>query len=176
IRERDNAAFGHPRHGFDILGKAAAIGSEASGQSGRFVLRARGEEAFLAIETSAAGSMVEAHHPIARRPLGYAATHRNDCACELVTKNLRGFDVTLEDFLDVGAADAACGDFDKHFAVAYFGHGDFFDAHDPLVAQDASAHGFRDGPERFQRLWHGSEAAHVAETSSTSGWEIFVQF
>lgn len=53
----------------------------------------------------------------------------------------------MEDFLDVGAADAACGYFDKDFAIGDFRDWNFFDAHDSLFAKDARAHGFGDGTE-----------------------------
>ena len=69
----------------------------------------------------------------------------DDGAGEFVAEDLGRLDVALEDFFDVGAADAAGGDFDEDFARADFGDGDFFDEDDSLFAEDAGAHRFRDG-------------------------------
>ena len=74
----------------------------------------------------------------------------------------------MEDFFDIGAADAAGGDFDEDFAVGDFRNGDFFDADEAFSAVDAGAHGFGDGGEGVRRFEGGEDAAHVAETSSTS--------
>src|ERR1700685_3133629 len=40
VRERNNAAFCDPRHGFHVFGEAAAIRSQARRKAGRFVLLA----------------------------------------------------------------------------------------------------------------------------------------
>jgi hypothetical protein len=53
----------------------------------------------------------------------------------------------MENFLDVGAADAARGDFDEHFSLGDFGDGNFFDADETFFAEDAGAHGFGDRAE-----------------------------
>src|SRR5580704_2040094 len=176
VREWDNAAVGHPGHGFYILSEAAAVGREAGGQPGCFVLLALGEEALLAIKASPARDMVEAHNPVAGRPLVDAPADGDDGAGKLVAQNLRRLDVTLKDFLDVRAANAAGGHFNEQFAFADFGDGDFLDADDSCFAENTCPHGFRDGPERLQRFCRCAEAAHVAETSSTPGWATFVQF
>jgi hypothetical protein len=91
--------------------------------------------------------VVEAHDTIAGLPFCYAGANGNDSAREFVTQDLWRLDVTLENFLDVGTADAASGDFDQDFVIADFGHGYFFDANDSFFAIDASAHGFGDGAE-----------------------------
>src|SRR5580704_5128751 len=174
VRERDHAAVGDPGHGFYILSEAAAVGREAGGQPGRFILLALGEEALLAIKASPARDMVEAHNAVARRPLVYASADGDDGARKLVAQNLRRLDVTLKDFLDVRAANAAGRHFNEHFAFADFGDGDFFDADDSFFPENTGPHGSRDGPERLQLFCCCAEAAHVAETSSILGWASFV--
>ncbi len=166
IWERYDAAFGYPGHGFDVLRETAAVGRKPCRESRRFVLLALGEEALLTIKASATRGMVKAHDAVAGRPLGYATANRNDRACELVTKNLRGFHITLEDLLDVRTADAAGRYLDEHFAVEHFRDRDLLDVNEAFVTVDTGTHGFRDGPQRFQSLRHGPEAAHVAENSS----------
>ena len=96
---------------------------------------------------------------------GDAAADGDDGAGQFVAENLRRFDVTLEDFLDVGAADAAGGDFDEHFAVADFGDGDFFDADDAFFAIDAGAHGLGDGAERLRGVRASCRCCSCAATS-----------
>ena len=146
VGERHDAALGDPRHGFHVLGEAAAVWREARGQAGRFVLLALGKEAFFAVEAPAAGRVVKAHYAIAGRPFVYPATDRDDCAGEFVAEDLRRLDVALEDFLDVGAADAAGRDFDEDFAVADFGHGNFFDADDAFSRKTPARMVFGIGP------------------------------
>src|SRR5712664_2580870 len=108
---------------------------------------------------------METHHAIAGLPFGDAGADRNDRTCEFVTEDLRRLDITLKDFFDVGAANAAGGDFDQGFVIADFRNGDFFDAHDSFFAVDAGAHGFGDGAESICGLYNHSRANHVAETS-----------
>jgi hypothetical protein len=76
----------------------------------------------------------------------------------------RRLNVTLEDFLNVGAADATGGDFDEHFAGGEFGDGYLFDAHDSLFAVDARAHGFRDGARDLWRFQHALGMTHRLAT------------
>jgi hypothetical protein len=95
---------------------------------------------------------MKTHHAIAWHPLGYSAADRDDRAGKFVAEDLRRLDVTLEDFLDVRAADAASGDLDQHFAIADFRDGDFLDADLAFVAIDTGAHGFWDRPNRVQSL------------------------
>src|SRR5882757_6861855 len=152
VRERDDAALGNPGHGFDVFAEAAAVGREASGEAGRLVLLALRIEALFAVKAGAAGRVVEAHHAIAGLPFGDAGADGDYCAGEFVAEDLRRLDITLKDFLDVGAADPASGDFDEDFVDADFGDGDFFDADDSFFAVDASAHGFGDGAEGLQRF------------------------
>ncbi len=147
VGERDDAALGDPRHGFDVFAEAATVGREAGGEAGGFVLLALREEAIFAVEAGAAGRVMEAHHAIAGFEFCDAGADGDDGAGEFVAEDLGRFDVALEDFLDVGAADAAGGDFDEDFARADFGDGDFFDADDSLFAIDAGAHRFGDGAE-----------------------------
>ena len=75
---------------------------------------------------------------------------------------MRRWNVSVEDFFDVGAADAASGDFDQDFVVAYFGDGDFFDADDTLFAVDAGVHGLGNGPKCLQYSGHGGRLTHEA--------------
>src|SRR5580692_10679113 len=176
VRERDNAAVGDPGHGFYILSEAAAVWREAGGQPGCFILLALGEEALLTIKAPPARNMVEAHDAVAGRPLVYATADGDDRAGKFVAQNLRRLDVTLKDFLDVRAANAAGGHFNEHFAFANFGDGDFLDADDSFFAENTGPHGFRDGPLRLPRFCRCAEAAHVRETSSILGSATLVQF
>lgn len=90
---------------------------------------------------------MKTHHAVAGLELCDSATCSNNSACEFMAEDLRRLNITLEDFLDVRAADAAGGYFDEDFVVADFGNGHFFDADDSLFAIDAGAHGFGDGAE-----------------------------
>jgi hypothetical protein len=127
------------------------------------------KKALLTIEASAAWRVVKTHDAIAGHPLGYATSNRDHGTSKLVTQNLRWLYVSLENFLDVGATNAASGDFDKHFTVADFRNGNFFDSDDTFVPEDTGAHYLRDWPMRVQGFCCCSGAAHVAETSSTFG-------
>src|SRR5262249_41148323 len=95
-----------------------------------------------AVITFLARNVVKAHHPVTRFKLRHAQARSGDRACELVAENLWRLDVTLENFLNVGATDAACGNFDEDFARANFRDRHFFDADYALFAIDTSAHGF----------------------------------
>src|ERR1700687_2602362 len=176
VGKRDDAALGYPGHGFHVFAEATAVGCEAAGEAGGFVLLALREEAFLAVKAFAAGRVMEAHDAIAGLPFGDAGADRYHGAGEFVTADWRRLDVALEDFFDVGAANAAGGDFDEDFVIADLGNGNFLDAHDALFAVDAGAHRFRDGAESFQRFDDGASTAHRAVTScsSTGGhpWEL----
>src|SRR5262249_52387320 len=63
IGKGHDTPFGNPRHGFDVLREAAAIGREAAGKAGGLVLLALGEEAVLAVEALTTRDVVKAHHP-----------------------------------------------------------------------------------------------------------------
>ena len=165
VRERDNATFGNPGHGFGVFGKTAAVGSEARGQTGGFVLLALREEAPLAIKTVAARNMMETHDAIAGLPFRDAATDRNDRASELVAKNLGRLNIAMEDFLDIGSAYAARRDLDEDFAFGNFGNGNFLDADHALLAVDPGAHGLGDGTNRAGGFQGWACAAHRATTS-----------
>jgi hypothetical protein len=113
-------------------------------------LHALGKEALLTIEASAAWRVVKTHDAIAGNPLGYATSNGDDGASKFVAQNLRRLNVTVENFLDVGATNAASGDFDEHFTVANFRDGNFFDADDTFVPEDTGAHDLRNWPKRVQ--------------------------
>ena len=166
VGQRDDAAFGDPGHGFDIFGETTAVGSEAAGEAGGFVLLALREEAAFAIETCAARDVVETHHTVAAFPFGHAGADGDHRAGEFMAEDLRRLDVAVIDFLDVGAADAAGGDFDEDFAVGNVGNGDFFDAVDGFVAENAGAHGFGYGPESALRLLCCFRPTHAVFTCS----------
>src|SRR6267154_616915 len=168
VRERDDAALGNPGHSFDVFAETAAVGREAAGEPRGLVLLALRIEALFAVEAGAAGRVVETHHAITGLPFGDAGADRDYRAGEFVAEDLRRLDVTLEDFFNVGAADAASGDFDEDFVDADFGDGDFFDADNSLFAVDAGAHGFGDGAESLQRFHYGAGTAHRAATSCNS--------
>src|SRR5437762_7078195 len=166
--QRDHAAFGNPRHRFDIFSKAATVGRKAGRETSGFVLLALGERAAFAVKAGTAGNVMETHHAIAGLKFRHAGTDGNDGAGEFVAEDLRWLDVSLENFLDVGPADAAGGDSYKKFAFTYFGDGDFFDADNSLFAVDTCAHGFGDGAERLQRSGHNRTGSHRAATSRNS--------
>src|SRR5580698_676794 len=147
VGKRNNAALSDPWHGFYVFAEAAAVGREACGEAGGFVLLALRKEAIFAVEAGAAGRVMEAHHAVAGLESCDTGANGDDGAGEFVAEDLRRFDVTLEDFLNVGAADAASGDFDQNFARADFGDGDFFNADDSLFAIDARAHRLGDDAE-----------------------------
>ena len=69
----------------------------------------------------------------------------DDGAGQFVSQDLRRIYVGLENFLDVGAADAAGRDFNQDFAVANFRDGNLFDADATLFAIYASVHGLGHG-------------------------------
>ena len=112
---------------------------------------------------------METHDSVAWFPFGDAGAHSDDGACELVTQDLRGGYVGLKNFFDVGAADAARGDFDKDFALGDVGDGNFFDADDALFAVDTGVHGFGDGSQGGSGMKHGSRFAHEAAASCNAG-------
>src|SRR6266403_1997154 len=161
VRQRDDSALGNPGHSFDVFAETAAVGREAAGEPRGLVLLALRIEALFAVEAGAAGRVVETHHAITGLPFGDAGTDGDYCAGEFVAEDLRRLDVTLEDFLDVGAADSASGDFDEDFVDADFGNGDVFDADDSLFAVDAGTHGFGDGAESLQRFYNGAGTAQA---------------
>src|SRR6266481_1410875 len=161
IGQRYDSAFGYPGHGFDVFGEATAVGGEPAGEACRLVLLALREEATLAIETIAAGYVMETHHTVALDPLRYAAAHCYDRAGYFMAQNLRRRNVGVINLLDVGAADAASGDFDEHFAIAHFWDGDFLDANDSLSAVDTGAHSLGDGPESVQGFANDADAGHT---------------
>src|SRR5260221_8033194 len=142
VGQRDDAAFGHPRHRLDVLSKATTVGREAGSKTGGFVLLALGERAALAVKAGATGNVMEAHDAIAGLEFCHTRADGYDRAGEFVAEDLWRLDVTLENFLDVRAADAAGGHLDEKFAFTYFGYRDFFDADDSLFAIDAGAHRF----------------------------------
>src|SRR5206468_6219964 len=117
-----------PGHGFNVLGEAASIGSKACGQARGLVLLALREKAALAIKTLFAGYVMKAHHAVAGSEFCETRPGCNDGASQFVTEDLRRVHVTSEDFLNIGAADAAGSDFDQDFVGTDFGDGDFFDA------------------------------------------------
>ena len=65
VGQGDDAAFGDPRHGFDVFAEAAAVGSEACGEAGGLVLLALRKEAAFAVETFAARDVVKTHDAVA---------------------------------------------------------------------------------------------------------------
>jgi hypothetical protein len=125
------------------------------------VLFALREETAFAVKALLAGDVVKAHHAVAGLKLANARARDDHGSGELVAEDLRWFDVTLEDFFDVGAADATGGDFDEDFVGPDVGNRDFFNANEAFVAIDAGAHGSRDGVKcsaRFRRCWKPSSS------------------
>ena len=112
---------------------------------------------------------MKAHHAIAGSEFFDAWSGGDDGSGEFVAENLRRLDITLEDFFYVGAADAACGDFDEDFVGANFGDGDIFDANDAFIAIHACAHDSGDRPESAERFNGCAGVAHCATTCFTLG-------
>src|SRR5579859_3707733 len=164
VGQGDDAAFRNPGHRFDIFGKAATVGREASGEASGFVLLALGKRTAFAVKTCAARNVMKAHHAIARPEFRHGRADGDDGAGQFMTKDLRRFNVTLENFLDVCAANAAGSDFDEEFAFANFRHVDFFDPNDSLFAVDTRAHGFGDGVEC---TWRGGSSFCCAHQTAT---------
>src|SRR5215470_11271460 len=169
VGQRDDPALGNPGHGFDILGKAATVRTEARRKAGGLVLPALREKPAFAIKAVLAWDVMKTHHPIAGLELGDARTGGDDRAGKLMTQDLRRLDVALEDFLDVRAADPAGCDFDQHFVAGDVRNGNFFDADDTLVTIDAGAHGPGDGCQGSKGFGHRRRRAHRAATSRSSG-------
>ena len=115
--------------------------------------------------------MVKTHHPVAELPFRHAAASGYNGAGHFVAKNLRRRNVGMINLLDVGAANAASGNFNEHFALGHFGDGDFFHTHDSLFAVDAGAHGLGYGTKRLQGSECCSGPAHRAATSSMDAAE-----
>src|SRR5260370_9463328 len=86
-----------------------------------------------------------------------------------MAQNLRRRHVSVINLLDVGAANAAGGDFNEHFAVSHFWDGDFLDTDDALFALHTSAHGLGDGAKRLPSFQSCSGPAHRTATSWSSG-------
>ena len=105
---------------------------------------------------------MKAHHAVAGLPLGDPAAGRDNGAGQLVAKDLRRLDVAMEDLLDVGAANAAGGDFDEHFAVANFRDRNLFKADDAFFAENTRAHGFGDRTKSVRRFGNSTGRAHTA--------------
>ena len=175
IGECHDAAFGDPRHGFDVFPEATAVRSEPRSQASGLVLLALGEKASLAIKAFAAGNVMETHDAIAGLPFCDTASDSNDRACELVAQDLRRLHVPVVNFLDVSATNAASGDFDQHFPFGNFGDGNLFDADDAFFAEDASAHGFGDGTQSTGIFKGGARATHCAATLSCGSPETRVK-
>src|SRR4029434_5766998 len=106
-----------------------------------FVLLALREKPALTVETFLARDMMKAHHAVTRPTFRKLRSGRNDGALTFLTEDLRRLNVALEDFLDVGAADAARRDLDQDFVWTDFRHRDFLDADDALVAVTAAPQG-----------------------------------
>ncbi len=104
---------------------------------------------------------MKAHHAVARPELCDVAAGRNYRAGEFVAENLRRFNVALENFLDVRAADSTSGNFDEDFVVADFRDGDFFDADNSLFTVDTRAHSFGNGAESLSPLLQYFWRRHV---------------
>jgi hypothetical protein len=111
---------------------------------------ALGEGAVAAEMAFEAGDMMVKGHAITDvewdRPDSAARrSHLDDDAGGFVSKNARRPDFAVLDFLDVGGADAADGDFDEEFAGLNGGHGDGFEPEVVGAAIDNGAHGGGDG-------------------------------
>src|SRR5205814_1781598 len=163
--QRDHAAFGNPRHRFDIFSKAATVGRKAGRETSGFVLLALGERAAFAVKAGTAGNVMEAHHAIAGVKFRHAGTDGNDGAGEFVAEDLRWLDVSLENFLDVGPADAAGGDSYKKFAFTYFGAGDSSKGKISFLAEAPSGMGFGVGADVWQGSGLNRLGSHGAPTS-----------
>src|SRR3989442_6551975 len=111
---------------------------------------------------------MKAHHAVAELPLRHVAASGYDSAGHFVAQNLGRWDVGVVNLLDVGAANAAGGDFDQDFAVGHFRDGDFLDADDSLFAVDTGAHGLGDGAQRFYGLERCTGPAHRASFEATA--------
>src|SRR5438445_3787015 len=139
VGQGDHAALGNPGHRFDVFSKAATVGRETGRETGGLVLLALGERAAFAVKAGAARNVMEAHHAIARLEFRHTGADGDDGAGEFVAEDLRRLDISLENFLDVRAADAAGGDFDEKFAFTHFGDGDLFNEDNSLLAVNAGA-------------------------------------
>src|SRR5260370_38977835 len=133
VRKRDDAALCDPGHGFDVFAEAAAVLRDAAGAAGALVLLTLREEALLAVEAFGAGRVVEAHYAVAGFPFGDTGAHGDDRAGEFVAEDLRRHHATLKNFLDVGVADAARGDFFQSLRAVDFADGNFFDVRNFLL-------------------------------------------
>src|SRR5262249_57664919 len=89
VRQRDDPALRNPWHGFDVLGKAAAVRTEARREPGGLVLPALREKPALAIKAALAWDVMKTHHPIARLELGDARAGGDDRARQVVAQDLR---------------------------------------------------------------------------------------
>ena len=145
IGNLDHAAFDNPRHRLHIFGKAAAVGSKAGRQTHPFIKLALREQFALAVETVAAGNVMETDDPVAGSESGDTCAHGDDCAGHFVPEDLWRGNETMLDLLDVGATNAAGGDADQKFSRSDFGNGDLFDDDVILAAIHRRSHDRRDG-------------------------------
>src|SRR5882724_7221601 len=110
VGQRNDAAVGDPGHRFDVFSKAATVGREAGRETRCFVLLALRERAAFAVKAGTAGNVMKAHHAIAGLEFRHTRADADDGAGEFVAEDLWRLNVTLENLLDVRAADATCSD------------------------------------------------------------------
>ena len=137
----DQAAADDPVHDADVLGEAAAGGSEACGAADLLVDLALREGLLAAVVAVAAGDVVIGHDAVADGEVGDAFADADDGAGHLVAEDAGSVVRAAVDLLEVGAADAAGVDLDEHFAGADLGDGDGLDADVVDAAIDGGAHG-----------------------------------
>ena len=139
-RNPHHSSFRDPVHHPDIFGKAASAGAEAAGHPHLLVSRALREKFLLAIETLAAGNVMESQHAVTRTPLANPVAHRLNRSGNFVSENLRRRQEAVLDLLDVRSADAAGPDAHQHFTGGNLRHRNFLRRHAALAAIDSSPH------------------------------------
>src|ERR1051326_2396461 len=147
----------------------ASVGSKTRCEAGCLVLLALRKQAAFAVKAFFAWNMMKTHHAVAGFEFCDTRTGSDDGPGEFVTENLRRLNVTLKDFLDVGAANAAGGNFDEHFVGTDFGDRNFFYLDHTFVAVDSRAHGRWNETDRSGVLSRGFCSAHRVAISCSSG-------
>ena len=132
-------------HDANILGVAAAGGLEAGGDAGAFVLGTLGEGAMAAGVAAEAGNMMMQGDAFTDAESPDARADADDGAGGFVAEDARWRHGAVVDFLDVGGANTAGGDFDQQVISGNARDGKCFEAEVVHAAINDGLHGFGNG-------------------------------
>ena len=133
---------GHDAHVFRIT---AAGRLETRSDAGAFVLGALGKGAMAAGVASQTRNMMMQGDAVADAESPYARAEADDGPGGFMTENARGRDGAVVDFLDIGGANTAGGDFDEEVACSDARDGKGFEAEIIYAVINNGLHGPRNG-------------------------------